>query len=153
MHQPTFVIFTILFRGQICRKWPKLQSWAKYFKQNREIQQNQTGKETFDIYFCVFFDCYCHSLISGRETRHMSPPEFEIFLIFPISFSYKILSLKSSTTRLALAYQVCYTRYHVSFYLWLIRSVLKRCKVQKYYDKDCSFWLPSLGGVVWPFPK
>ena len=34
-------------------------------------------------------------------------------------------------------YQVCYTRYHVSFYLWLIGSVLKHCKVPKYYDQDC----------------
>ena len=33
-------------------------------------------------------------------------------------------------------YQVCYTRYHVSFYLWLIESVLKHCKVPKYYDQD-----------------
>ena len=37
-----------------------------------------------------------------------------------------------------LAYQVCYTRYHISFYLWLIGSVLKR-KVPKYYDQDCRF--------------
>ena len=28
-----------------------------------------------------------------------------------------------------LVYQVCYTRYHVSFYLWLIGSALKHCKV------------------------
>ena len=35
-----------------------------------------------------------------------------------------------------LAYQVCYTRYHVSFYLRLIGSVLKHCKVPKYYDQD-----------------
>ena len=36
-------------------------------------------------------------------------------------------------------YQVCYTRYHVSFYLWLIGSVLRHCKVPKYYDQDCRF--------------
>ena len=30
-----------------------------------------------------------------------------------------------------------YTRYHVSFPLWLIGSVLKHCKVPKYYDQDC----------------
>ena len=34
-------------------------------------------------------------------------------------------------------YQVCYARYHVSFYLWLIGSVLKHCKVPKYYEQDC----------------
>ena len=31
-------------------------------------------------------------------------------------------------------YQVCYSRYHVSFYLWLIGSVLKR-KVQNIMTK------------------
>ena len=40
-----------------------------------------------------------------------------------------------------LVYQVCYTRYHVSFYLWLIGSVLKHCKVPKYYDHDCCLYL------------
>ena len=34
-----------------------------------------------------------------------------------------------------LVYQVCYTRYQVSFYLWWIVSVLKYCKVPKYYDQ------------------
>ena len=27
-------------------------------------------KEKFDIYFCMFFDCYYRSLISGRATGH-----------------------------------------------------------------------------------
>ena len=30
-------------------------------------------------------------------------------------------------------------RYHVSFYLWLIGSVLRHCKVPKYYDQDCGY--------------
>ena len=47
-----------------------LQSWAKCLEQNREIQWNWTGQEKFDIYFGVFFDCCCQSLISGRETGH-----------------------------------------------------------------------------------
>ena len=34
-------------------------------------------------------------------------------------------------------YQSCSTRYHVSFYLWLIGSLLKHCKVPKYYEQDC----------------
>ena len=34
-------------------------------------------------------------------------------------------------------YQGCYTRYHVSFELWLIGSALKHGKVPKYYDQDC----------------
>ena len=62
-----------------------LKSWAKYLEQNREIQWNWTGQENSDIYFCVLLDCYCQSLVSGRETGHwaMFPPKFEIFLIFP----------------------------------------------------------------------
>ena len=38
-----------------------------------------------------------------------------------------------------LVYQVCYTRYKVSFYLWWIGPVLKYCNVPKYYDQDCRF--------------
>ena len=34
-------------------------------------------------------------------------------------------------------YQVCYTRYRVSFYLSLIGSVLKHCTVPKYYEQGC----------------
>ena len=47
-----------------------------------------------------------------------------------------------------LVYQVCYTRYHVSFYLWLIGSVLKYCKVLKYYEQD---WIYCLAHS--PYPK
>ena len=28
-------------------------------EQNRESQKNWAGQEKFDIYLCVFFDCYC----------------------------------------------------------------------------------------------
>ena len=35
-----------------------------------------------------------------------------------------------------LVYQVCYTGYQVSFYLWWTRSVLIYCKVPKYNDQD-----------------
>ena len=70
----------VLFNG-----WYKVQSWTKYLEQNREIQYNWTGQEKIDISICGFFDCYCQSLISRRGTGHwaMSPPRFEIFLIFP----------------------------------------------------------------------
>ena len=36
-----------------------------------------------------------------------------------------------------LVYQVYYTRCHSLFYLWLIGSILKYCKVPKYYEQDC----------------
>ena len=45
-----------------------LQSSAGYLEQNGEIQWNWTGQGKFDIYFCVFFDCYSRSLVSERET-------------------------------------------------------------------------------------
>ena len=43
---------------------------TKYLEQFKEIQENWTGLENFDIYFCVLFDCYCQSLISGSEAGH-----------------------------------------------------------------------------------
>ena len=61
-----------------------------------------------------------------------------------------------------LIYQVCYTRYQVSFYLWWIGSVLKYCKLPKYYDQDCSslevicmvmpFRLCFSGSAIFHFP-
>ena len=37
-----------------------------------------------------------------------------------------------------LVYQVCYARYQVSLFFCWIGSLLKYCKVPKYYDQDCS---------------
>ena len=50
---------------------PGQNIWNK----NTEIQQNRTIQEKFDIYFCVFFNCYYQSLITGGETgrQAMSP--------------------------------------------------------------------------------
>ena len=39
------------------------------------------------------------------------------------------------------SYQVCHTRYQVSFYLWQIIYVLKNCQVPKYYDQDCMLFI------------
>ena len=66
-------------------KLTELQSCTKYLEQYREIQYNWTGQETFNLYFCMFLDCHCQSLISGRETGHkaMFPLKFKIYLIFP----------------------------------------------------------------------
>ena len=50
-----------------------------------------------------------------------------------------------------LIYQVCHIRYHVSFYLWLIGSVLKHCKVPKYYGQDylkIFFLLSTLPAMI-----
>ena len=37
-----------------------------------------------------------------------------------------------------LVYKVCYTRYQVLFYFCWSGSVVKYCKVPKYYDQDCN---------------
>ena len=37
---------------------------------SKAVSKDQIEIEKFDIYFCVFFDCYCQRLISGRETEH-----------------------------------------------------------------------------------
>ena len=68
----------------------------------------------------------------------MFPPKFEIFLIYE--------DPKSEVARQPvrkLVYKVRYIEYHVSFYLWLIGSVLKHCKVPNYYDQDCRLFLIS----------
>ena len=65
--------------------------------------------------------------------------KFKIFLILP--YFLRSLSVKSFVNSRGNIYQVCYTRFHVSFYLWLIGSVLKHCKVPKYYGQYCRFWI------------
>ena len=81
--------------------WNKIQKHSK----------NWTGRENFDIYFCVFFDCYVRELISGRRNgrQAMSPSKFEIFQIFSYFPRYQVLSRQASheSTRIpSLLYQI-----------------------------------------------
>ena len=48
-------------------------SWAKYLEQNWE--KNWRAKEKFDIYFCVFIDCYfvTVSFLEGRLGTSIHP--------------------------------------------------------------------------------
>ena len=46
---------------------------------DKEIKQNWTGLETFDMSFSFHVDCYCQSFVSGLK---LSPPKFDIFLFF-----------------------------------------------------------------------
>ena len=50
-------------------------------KQAKEIKQNRTGTENFDICLCVIFDLSHQSIFSGKETGHyiLSPPTLQIF--------------------------------------------------------------------------
>ena len=43
------------------------QTWAGYFEWDGEVQSSWTWRGMFDIYFCVFLDCYRQSLISGEK--------------------------------------------------------------------------------------
>ena len=47
---------------------------------NKREKSSKTGqvKKSLVIYFCVSLDCYCQSLVSGRETGH-----FPIISLFP----------------------------------------------------------------------
>ena len=67
-----------------------LQSWTIYLEQSKETQSYWAGLESFDIYFCVFFDCLCQSLIFVRDTGRLGPSslKFQIFLIFPNFLSF-----------------------------------------------------------------
>lgn len=58
-----------------------LSSRTKVLEQGKEIEQNWTGLENIDIWFCVLFG-YCQSLIFRSETGlwTISPPKLEIFL-------------------------------------------------------------------------
>ena len=72
------------------------------------------------------FDCYCLSLISGKEIRHcaMSSPKLEFFPVFPnfarSSVRQLVRQLVMQLTRLCyflrqLLYQFCYTSYKSCF--------------------------------------
>ena len=45
-----------------------VQSWKNLTRQSKEIKQNWTGPKHFDICFCLIFNCYDKSFISGMET-------------------------------------------------------------------------------------
>ena len=70
------------------------------------------------------------------------PVSLQIWDFPNISVFLKILSVKSFGN--SPAHQVCYNRYQVSFYLWLIGSVLKHCKIPKYYFQDCRWFLSGV---------
>ena len=60
-----------------------LQSWTN-LEESIEIQQTWKGLENLNIFFCLFFDCNCQNVISGKETGHLAMylPKFQI-LIYP----------------------------------------------------------------------
>ena len=47
-----------------------------------------------------------------------------------------------------LLYQVCYTRQHVSLYMWQTEPIPTHCKVTKYYDQGCLKVFLSLSTLL-----
>ena len=75
-------------------------------EQSKEIKQNLTGPNNFDICFCVIFGCYDCSFFFFfffffffKEIVHqaLSPPNFEVFIIFP-SFLRSLYLIRSTTS-------------------------------------------------------
>lgn len=46
------------------------QLWTKDLAKNGNPNKIRQNQNLFDIFFCVTFDCYYPSFISGRETGH-----------------------------------------------------------------------------------
>ena len=63
-----------------------------------------------------------------------NPPKFEDFLIHHNSKDHESYVVGQLVRQFL--HQVCGSRYQVWFYLWLIRPMLRRCKVLKYYYQD-----------------
>ena len=90
-----------------------------------------TRLQSFAIYFCWYFDCYCQiqSLISGRETEQeaTSSLKLDIFLVF--SNFLKSYLLSPFGTREATCISILLTMFHfILFYWWQIGPVLEHSR-------------------------
>ena len=103
-----------------------LESRTKYFEQSKETKQYCTWLENFNICFCVLFDCYCRCFISGRGTGNwaMSPPNSEIFSIFPNFPDLARLKPFINLYSRIHVYKLCYARYKNLFYWWWMKPAL-----------------------------
>ena len=103
----------------------------------RNLVKLDKKRKVSHLVVCVFIS-YCQILNSGRMTDNsvIYPPQIEIFLnIFQF---FKVLTYNLLVNLLGYWYiKFFYCRYNVSFYLWWIGSLLKRCKVPKYDNHNC----------------
>ena len=114
------------FFPSTCNPGPKI--YNKIEKSSKTEQE----KKSFDIYLCMFLDCYYQSLISGRETGHQVSTQISDF---PIVLFPKVLSCSAThvvTHTPSLLYKL--SHFVLLVYNW---TVLKHCKVPKCYDQDC----------------
>ena len=129
---------------------PKLcffrQSWAKDLGQSRNpVKLDKITKSSISTFAC--FLAVIPKFKFWKGVWALGYVSTQIWDFPNIWLFSKIASLKSfgnlwgnSYTKFAIL-----GRYQVSFYIWLIGSVLKHCKVPKYYDQDClkAFFLLS----------
>ena len=104
--------------------------WNKIEKSSKTGQERKSLTSTFACFLAAIAKV---KFLEGRlALGYVSPQiwDFPNISLFPNSYVVRQLVRQ-------LVCQVCYTRYHVSFYLWLIGSVLKHCKALKYYEQDC----------------
>ena len=66
-----------------------IQSWTKYLEQSKEINSNRSGEERFDNCFFVIFD-HCYENLILKDRPLLSLRNFDIFLIFPMSYDPKL---------------------------------------------------------------
>ena len=87
-------------------------------EKSKEIEKNWTRAEKCEIRFGLFLDLYYKNSISGAETWHwfLSPPSFEIFLMFTNFLRSYILHRLA--TREATLIEFFYTSYQALLYLW-----------------------------------
>ena len=96
-------------------------------------RSNKTGRGKGGLAstFACFWAAAAGVSLLGTGRWAVPPAGFEIFLMLPYFLRSYVLSYSALVRQIV--YQVCCTRYHVSFYLWLIGSVLKDCKVPECY--------------------
>ena len=113
--------FAISDLTKTCAIWQKkqliatfyLQSWAKIFTEIWEITISWTGIESLDIFFCVVWPLlpiFCF----WKERKAIVSTQFWNFrtIVATLFWDYFV------------------------FYLWPVRSLLKRCNIPKFYDHD-----------------
>ena len=104
-----------------------LRSRTEYLEKSKEISKIGQDKK---------------ALISSNGyflSAAANPPKFEDFLIHHNSKDHESYVVRQLVRQFL--HQVCGTRYQVWFYLWLIRPMLRRCKVLKYYYQDSLIFI------------
>ena len=113
-------LFTISDLAKTCAIWQKKQSWLQSFTYNhgqnfllKAEKSSWIGIESFDISFCVVWPLL-PIFRFWKERKAIVGTQFWIFLPTVDTLFWEYLG----------------------FYLWPVRSLLKRCNVPKFYGHD-----------------